>query len=70
MFVTEYPQLCNKDTFGERHEAISNDVQLIGEDVFVALPIIDLITAGWECKVHASARQGKGLPDPRSILFL
>ena len=68
-FVTEYPQLCSRDTFRQSHGAIPNDAQLIREDVCAALPRVDLITAGWECQGHCRARQGKSLQYPRSILF-
>ena len=66
--MVEYPLLCNKDTFGQSHGAIPNDVQLLGEDTLASLPTIDVITAGWECQGHCNAGHGKGLRDHRSAL--
>ena len=69
-FISEYPLLCNRDTFKQSHGAIPKDVQLIEEDVLAALPSIDLITAGWECQGHSKYGQGMGQQDHRSITFL
>ena len=67
--MTEYPLLCDRDTFRQSHGAIPNDVQLLGMDTFASLPTVDLITARWECQGHSRARHGKGLRDRRSALF-
>ena len=61
--------LCDKDTFRQSHGAIPNDVHLLGMDTLASLPTIDLITAGWKCKGHSRAGQGKGLRDHTSMLF-
>ena len=36
--MADYPLLCNKDTFGQSHGAIPNDVQLLGVDTLASLP--------------------------------
>ena len=38
-------------------------------DTLTALPTVDLITAGWECRGHFKAGQGKGLCDHWSALI-
>ena len=67
--MTEYPLLCDKDTFRQSHGAIPNDVQWLGVDTLASLPTIDLITAGQECQGHSREGHGKGLRDHRSVLF-
>ena len=67
--MSEYPQVCDRDTFRQSHGANPNDVQLLGVDTLASLPTFDLITAGWECQSHSTAGHGEGLRDHRLALF-